>query len=418
MLNKYSLVFLLGLMMVFASCDQNGGMEDDNPPPPVPLDTTYYFVGVEAASEPTTDILSLASSLKEGEVSPVGNGYEQASWSSFIQGVDQIFAAGYTSAPEFTSYEVVDGALVQGGSFFTDLGVYAHEVVDESTMILMGSAREGLSAKKIYVVNTDDMAIENTYTVDFGNDEENNLIAFPVDLKVRGDKMFAAYYMITADNAFSTPFADQARVAVFSYPSMEFEKIITDDRAPNLGRYYSVNTLEEDEQGNIYSFAPSSMACGYFPVPSKNSAVLRIPAGETEFDTDYYIDFEDISGGYKINDMYYVADGKAVVRVVSEDESNISYYWANYAPTSEVPLLATGILDLNAQTFTLLEDIPLSGGGWESATLKEGNTLYLGVSNSTLARIYSIDVSTGTVTQGASIDGNYAKALLSIRVQE
>ena len=166
MLNKYSLVFLLGLMMVFASCDQNGGMDDDNPPPPVPVDTTYYFVGVESASEPATDILSLASSLKDGEISPVGNGYEQASWSSFIQGVDQIFAAGYTSAPEFTSYEVVDGALVQGESFFTDLSVYAYEVVDESTMILMGSAREGLSAKKIYVVNTDDMAIENTYTVD------------------------------------------------------------------------------------------------------------------------------------------------------------------------------------------------------------------------------------------------------------
>ncbi len=400
---------LLSLTILFSFL--TGCSDTDEPAPEM---TSNYFLGIEASTDPSSDVLSLAPSLLSGVVSPINNGYEQPAWMTFFQGPDQIIAGGYTSAPEFTSYELVEGELTKGESFFVDLSIYASDIVDASTMVLMGSARSGLSEKKIYLVNTDLMEIEKTVTVDFGNDANQNLLAFPVDLKVRGSKMFAAYYMINADGSFSTPDANEARIAVFSYPELTFEKIITDDRAPNIGRYYTTNAIEIDENNDIYTFSPSSLACGYSPVPSTNSGILRIKNGETDFDPDYHVDFEALSGGYKINDMIYVANGKAVVRVLKEDENDGSYLWATYAPTSPSPLLSTGVIDLYNQTFTLLDEVPKAGGGWNTAYLVEGTKLYLGISHSSYAGIYIIDTYDNTASAGVEVDGNYAKAILSL----
>jgi hypothetical protein len=411
-LNFIKLFTLTLLAISIFSCGDDA--VEPTPVTPEPTEVTNFFVGIESATDPAVEVLSTANSIESGSISPVNNGFEQPTWMAFIQGVDQIFTGGYTTAPEFTSYEMIDGKLVKGGSFFTDMDVYAHDIVDEATMVMMGSARAGLTEKKIFKVNTNTMTIENTVTVDFGNDVVDSLLAFPVDLKVRGDKLFAAYYMISASGNFSTPKANEARVAVFSYPELQFEKIITDSRAPNIGRYYTHNALEIAENGDIYAFSPSSLACGYAPAPSKNSAVLRIKNGATEFDPNFYIDFEAISGGYKINDLYYVGNGKAVVRALQEDESNPAFLWATYAPTSENPLLETGILDLNSQTFTLLPNVPKGGGGWNSAQMVKDGKLYLGISNSTYAGIYIIDAAAGTATEGATIEGNYAKAILSL----
>lgn len=410
--NKALLLFTIALLFIFSACSKDN--EGGGTPDPQPQEETYYFLGIEAATEPSTDVLSPVNTLDQGTVSPINNGFEQPAWMTFLQGKDQIIVGGYTSAPEFISYEMVDGQLTKGGSFFTDLTIYAFGLVDDEKMIMVGSAREGLSEKKIYLVNTKSMSIEKTVNSDFGNDPVDSLLAFPVDVAVRGDKVFIAYYHIHASGSFSTPKSNQAHVAVFSYPELSLEKIISDDRAPNIGRYYTTNALEMDEDGNIYSYSPSSLACGYAPVPEGNSAILRIKNGDSDFDPSFYIDFETVSGGYKINDLYYVADGKAVVRVLKEDETNEDYLWATYSPVSELPLLETGIIDLNTQTFTLLENVPTAGGGWNSATLVEGKKLYLGVSNSTYAGIYIINVETGTASEGVKVDGNYAKGILSL----
>lgn len=402
-------LLLTTTVLFMLSCET----DDNDPVIEEPLGITQYYVGIEAATDPATEVLSFAEDINTGIISPINNGFEQPAWMDYLQLENQIIASGYTSAPEFTSYSLVDGILTEGESFFTDMGVFASEIVDDSTMLLLGAPREGLGFKKLYVINTETMAISSSKEVDFGTDIENDLAAFPVDMKVRGGKLFIAYFMKSSD-AFSTPMSNQARVAVYSYPELEFEKIISDDRAPNIGRYYTTNALEIDENGDIYTFSPSSLACGYYPVPETNSGILRIKNGETAFDPSYHIDFETLSGGYKINDLYYVANGKAVVRILMEDENNADYAWAAYKPSSPLPLMDFGIIDLVNKSFTLISNIPKSGGGWASATRVEGTKLYVGVSNETYAGIYIIDTETATATEGAIIEGNYAKAILAL----
>ncbi|MEM1258180.1 MAG: DUF4374 domain-containing protein [Bacteroidota bacterium] len=390
---------------------------------------TRYFSGIEFGSDPTVEILTNADSFEEGVISPVDNGFEQPAWMAYLQGEDQIITLGYNTAPEFTSYEVVDGALTKGNSFFTTDDAYAATFVDASTMVFITSPRSGLADKIISIVDTD--AMEVTYSITttagyvdvdgdgdgLGEGDENDLIAFPSDIHVRGDYLYVSYYMMSASGTFSTPDANKARVGIYTYPGLEFVKVIEDDRASNISRYYAFNGLLEDENGDIYTFSPSSIASGYAPVPENNSAILRIKNGETEFDDDFYIDFESISGGLKINDMFYTTNGKAVVRATFEEESEL-YLWGNYAPTLATPLISTGIVDLTTGTFTLLDNVPLCGGGWNSPHMIDGSKVYLGVNNAEYSGVYIIDTETGTATEGADIDGNYAKALLSLTTEE
>lgn len=413
-----------------------GGSDSDSSENNVPTETvTRYFTGIEFGTDPTVEVLSDASNLEAGTISPINNGIVQPAWMAYIQGEDQIITIGYNTAPELTSYELVNGELEKGDSFFVANDIYAASIVDESTMVMISSPRAGLADKVLSIVDTDEMEVIDSVFTNFGNvdvdgdgignvedengdpvsdGDENDLLAFPTDMHVRGDTLFISYYLIHSSGDFSTPDANEAHVAVFTYPELEFVKVISDDRASNISRYYAFNGLLEDENGDIYTFSPSSLASGYSPVPENNSAILRIRNGETEFDPDFHIDFESISGGLKINDMFYTQNGKAVVRATTEEENNDDYLWVNYSPTSSNPLISTGIIDLVEGTYTALTEVPMIGGGWNSPYMVEGSNVYLGVSNATYAGIYVIDTEAGTATEGALIDGNYAKSILSL----
>src|SRR5690606_9145237 len=104
-----------------------------------------------------------------------------------------------------------------------------------------------------------------------------------------------------------TEYPDQAWIAVYSYPNMELEKVIQDDRTSFIGRYFT-NGLGVVENGDVYAFS-SSTAQGLVPdvvngkdtvkrviTTTKPSAITRIKNGTDAFDT-YYLNFETASGG-------------------------------------------------------------------------------------------------------------------------
>lgn len=414
-LRKLKVAAFVATMFIAFSCDNEDGIEGGSPDPDK---TAYYFAAIESGSDPATEVIANADSFSEGEISPVDNGIQQPTWMAYYNNGNRIISAGYTTAPQFTSYEIINGELAEVEKVFVDLGVYASEAIDDDSMLFMGAPRSGTAAKKIYEINTVDMSISRTVEVDFGNDASTNSISFPVDMKLKGDKLFVAYYMVKDDGSFATPDANQARIAVLNYPALTLDKIISDDRTANLGRYYSFNVLEEDEKGDIYTFSPSSLACGYAPVPANNSGILRIKSGESEFDSNYHIDFETLSGGYKINDLFYVGNGKAVVKVLKEDETNPAYLWGTYSPNSATPLIEIGVVDLYNESFEIISSVPKSGGGWNSASFIEDGKLHIGMSSSTYASIYIIDPETATAVKGSEIDGNYVKSLLYLESAE
>lgn len=382
-----------------------------------PVSFGDFFVGIEVGPEATNYLVTADDLSEGGNVSAVGNGFEQLAWANYLQGEDQIFSLIGATITSYSKDE--SGSLSQGSTITTPLGTYAWEVVDESTMVAVGSPWFSEGTKQIYLIDTDAMSI--TKTVDTPLAESivdavsgNTYLPFPTGAEVVGDHLFVSFYYGNQD--YTSLNTNTASVAVYSYPELEFEKIIEDDRASVIGRYYSDFGIISDENENIYTISSSSFHCGYIPAPTTKSSILRIKKGASDFDEDFYIDFETLSGGYKLNDMYYVGNNKAVVRFV-KDDSGRAVTWGAYKPHTEDPLLGFGIVDLKNKTFIDLSkgDVELSGGGWNGVALVQGgNTVYVGVNNATYSGIYVIDVNAGTITRGANIDGNYAKGILGL----
>ncbi|MFA0964125.1 DUF4374 domain-containing protein [Roseivirga sp. BDSF3-8] len=403
------------LMMLAAAATLASCGDDDNIDPTDPIDTpdSKFVVAVESPSG--SDVLVTKDTVMTGTVSPIGQGEEQIGWRYFFNAGDVVLSSGTSSGePSCIGYELENGQLSERGRFVFTTDIYNYGLVDNSTVLGIGVPRAGFEPRVLNVINTESMSITESKNILIDERRADSLVAWPTALKVRGDKLFIPYYLLHTRGDFSTPNSDSARIAVYSYPGLEFEKHIADPRTSDIGIYSSFTGLVEDENGDLYSFSSSSLASGYAPVPSKPSGILRINAGETEFDENYFFNFEQASGGYKINDMVYAGNGKAVVRMVVED----NVLWGTYAPNTENPMCRTAVVDLEAMTVTEVQEIPLHGGSWGMAHLVHDGHVYLNISNASGANIYIVDPETATAQKGATIEGNYAKGIFHLEENE
>ncbi|MBD0402272.1 DUF4374 domain-containing protein [Flammeovirga sp. EKP202] len=404
------LIFIGVSLFSFISCDESSNDTT------TPAGEQKFVLGIEA--EGGQDVLLTADTINQGEISPIGNGLEQPAWMSFFKAGNMVIAAGYTSDNIFTGYSLSGegGQLVNQGQLITDQGVYATTNVNDNYFVAIGSPREGFEERTIYLIDKNDMSIESRAKTRIDERREEDLVAFPTGVSVVGDKLFISYFLTGTGAtvpAFATPKAETAKIAVYNYPSMEFVKLIEDTRSSEIGRYTTDYSMQEDESGTIYSFSTSSLASGFLPTPTTPSGFLRIKNGETDFDPDYFFNFQEKSGGYKINTAVYLGDGKMLVRAVMSDQ----VHWSAYSPNIDEGLehLSFMIADLNDQTITPVANIPMTGGGWEMAALVKEGKVYVNVSNSTGANIYEIDIATSSASKGASIVGHYTKAIFELQ---
>ncbi|WP_053405405.1 DUF4374 domain-containing protein [Persicobacter sp. CCB-QB2] len=405
---KKQTTFLLSVLSLTAvllwSCESDETATPD-------LKEAQFVVAVEAATG--TDVLLTVDDLTTGEISPMGQGVEQPAWMTFFSGGDQIIATGYTSDNISTAYNLgADGNLLTGETLITDQGIYAATSADEEVMLAVGTTRAGYEDRTIYVIDKNNMAISKRVLTRIDERQEEGLVAFPTGIYRRGNQVFLSYYLMGSGEeggipAFATPNSNQARIAVYSYPDLVFEGLITDDRTSDIGVYTAVTAIQETENGDLYTFSTSSNASGFFPTPTNPSGFLRIKAGASDFDEDYFFNFEQASGGLKINNAIYAGNGKMVVRTITDD----SGLWAAYGPNTETPICGLAIADLTTKTVTVVNDVPLHGGEWGMAHLVHEGKVYINVSDSRGGHIYQVDPETATAEKGAHIDGHYAKGI-------
>ena len=407
----FALLCVFGLLTI--SCDEDASSE-------VSGGVKTLVLGLESTGDTPVDVLVHAEELTS-EISTIDNGVVQDAWSTFLQVGNTVLSTGYSTDNQLVGYRVVDGELTDIGRLFTDKGLYAFGAADENTLLTIGLDRAGFSARKLYTVDVEGMSITSTDELVWDDRSAEGLMSWPTDIAVRGDKMFISYYLMDTAGYFSTPNSNQARVAVYSYPGLVFEKIMTDDRTSDVGRYTSINVLEEDEKGDLYTFSSSSIASGFYPTPTNPSGFLRINSGATEFDSEYFFDFQTLSGGYKINDMAYIGNGKAIVRMLLEDptldqdnDQSPDFLWGAYAPKSPISICGHAIVDLYAETVTPISGIPTSAASWSFAHLVKDGDVYLNVSNAEIASIYKVDVANATAEEVSKLEANYAKGIFEV----
>ena len=132
--------------------------------------------------------------------------------------------------------------------------------------------------------------------------------------------------------------------------------------------------------------------------------ILKINAGETAFDEEYFFNVEET--GYRVLGGAYVGDGKVVARVISTERDDVATAWAAFSVMTQ-PINNIAILDLNAKTLEIVDDVPLHGGQYLTPFLIEEGKVWVSITTSpTDSFLYLVDPATASATKGARIEGS------------
>ncbi|UII29629.1 DUF4374 domain-containing protein [Fulvivirga ulvae] len=405
---KNSLILsALGLTLLFTSCS-----DDDSSVTPV---ASGYVMSLrtEDADEESADYYITVDDLMTGEISAEGQGVELVGWNYNGHFGDTYFAFGY-DLNECIGYKMINNQLVEQGKFVFERFDVMSAIDDESFLAIGAPWGGGSYDCQLQVVDVAEIAITKNvkHPIYESFDNGDQLNAWPTGAYVDGDKLFVAFYPLNG-TSWETPNTDTAYVSVYSYPEIEYIKTIKDSRTAPIGYYGASPSILEDESGNHFTLSVSSKAAGYTQA-TKPSGVLKINAGEDEFDADYFFNVEE--SGYKVLSATYVGNGLAVARVISLQMDEAAGAQSQWAAFSEItPILNVAVLDLNKETVTIVEDVPLHGGQYQTPYLVENGKVYISVNTGTEAHIYQVDAASGSATKGAKLIGNQFQALFSAK---
>jgi hypothetical protein len=396
---------------VLSSCDKKADREV------IPENPGNYIIAVTpTAIAGKADYLLTASSLESGAVSIVGNGVEQdGTYRYYVTANNKFFSMlyGQGSPGAVTVYGVTDGKLKKLNDY-TSATVHAFAPVNDDILTIRVPRRLAAAGTPTvyewYRVSTTTNAEVAKGTADAIAPSGNGEIAHLSWIKQVGNKVFAPYFSIY--NSFFTKFPDEAGIAVFSYPDMQYEKTIRDTRTSFIGRYFT-DGLGVVENGDCYAFSssvaadddPATAAVDAKMTSTKPSAITLIKAGTTAFDLSYFFNFEEVSNGYVITNWLYIGQNKFI---------------ANIEPKATKGQYVTGkrlaIVDVVAKTVKAVTGFPevalISSVTTTNYSPKDGKTGYIGVNLvSGATYVYKIDAAAATATQGVKVEGGTITAI-------
>jgi hypothetical protein len=363
-----------------------------------------YLLGFRTSTDPTADYLVFEDSLNAGTISATGRGEEQDGWSYYTKAGNTFIAADYDNSIA-TGYRLENNTLTQVGQFaFERMDCFGEG--EEGKGIAIGAPWGGGSFNcKIMVIDGASVSISKSvntpiYTSYYGDKQMN---AWPTATWLEGNKLYVSFYTLFGDT-WETPSVDTAYVSVYSYPELEYQSTFKDTRTGPIGYYSSQPCVLEDESGNHFTLSCTSIAGGFTQTSSKPSGILKINRGQQSFDEDYFFNVEAL--GYRVMGGAYAGNGKVVARVISVDLDNTMEPWASFA-TMQAPIHRMAVLDLNAKTLKLVDEVPLHGGQYLTPFLVENGKVWASITTSAAdSYVYQIDPNTATATKGARIEGS------------
>lgn len=447
--------FLKGVLFAaaalsFAACSDSdnevqGGAGD--------IDTRPYVIAATVtSSNSTTPILLNTSSLDEGTVSAQGNGLVTDAATQWVfKGNEYLYALSYNqgNAGLTRSYYMGnDYTLVQRSkeyavNRFTTYGIYDKYIITASTG--NGSADwvdENGYLPKTFLFSYLDTEAE-TYTSNeskrdylsenfLGNGEFVTLAGF----QERNGKLFAAAVpmglsqygaaidggkwiregyegLVKTENGGSnsssykkgelqwTQYPDECWVAIYDNASLTNPTLIKSDKISYAsGRFKSqyYQMIWATENGDIYVFSPSYAKTMASPLQqtSKPAGVVRIKSGEEQFDENYYLNVENISGGRSFMRSWYIGDGNFLLQMYDEP-----FTLGKSAPTA----LSLAVLNVTNGTLVEVTGLPDTLSALGKAPYMENGFAYMPVTTTDgYPAIYKIDAANGVAVKGVVVE--------------
>ena len=387
-ISKLSVLALIAL--TFTSCSKDKDSEQPSEgsyimtmayAPPSGFDYSYYSV-------PVTDLMT-------GTLDARGKGLEQVGYFDYTKIGNTLYSIGGLNDVKVTAIQKgSDGNLTEAQSATFPKAISDITEADEAHLLAV-SMDQNTNVITFYIMDKNTVTVKNTITDSVSNILHANnpdLGLSYTGLAVVGNQVFLSYYVMDK-NTFATPDANHAEVAVYSYPNLKFEKVISDNRVGSIGGFNIKNGLIKTENGDVYAISSTNPANGFNQDNNYPQGILRIKKGTTEFDSGYYFNTNAV---HVLN-----LGGNKVFAELNKTPKNDQTPWSDGTLTS-------AILDLGSQTVTVVSDVPThQGNGRRLAALQEGDFVYLPVTEDNGIFIYKINTNNGTAVKGAQVASSF-----------
>ncbi|MBX3252818.1 MAG: DUF4374 domain-containing protein [Chitinophagaceae bacterium] len=408
---NYATLMLI-FMVALIACKKN------NDPSPEPVDPNnpdkgrFVLAVNPIASTAVADYLLTTTSLESGTLSTTGNGIEQdGTYRYYTTSGNKFFSMlyGQGNPGAVTVYDLNEQSKLNKLTNFQSETVQAFAPVNKDILMVKMGRSVTSPVSRWYRVSTESLVITGEGQFNALDLAGNGELAEFSWIQQVGNKVFAPYFCIkgTTDGGWTTSYPDSAWIAVFSYPEMQLEKIIRDNRTSSIGLYFQ-NGLTVVENGDTYAFSPSntvgqSEGTQFFN-STKPSSVTRIKAGTTEFDQTYLFDVEAVSGGAYIAGWIYVGNNTVVAALNSKDKKSQWQGADRFA-----------IINLESKSFKWVTGIPDAAtiADFSMTNYSPGNGIaYLGITTTdNTSAVYKVDAGTATATRGLQVNGGIITAI-------
>ena len=199
-----------------------------------------------------------------------------------------------------------------------------------------------------------------------------------------------------------TQYPDECWVAIFDDETLASKKLIHTDKISyacgrNKSQYYQM--IWEAESGDVYVFSPSyaKTMADERQQTTLPAGVVRIKSGDEEFDQSYYVNIEELSGGYSFMRTWYVGDAKFLMLM----------YDSLLEPGVTMVANRLAIFDAEAATLSYVTGLPASDvvTSFGNAPYVEDGKAYVAVTTSdSYPAIYGIDIASGVATKGLTVE--------------
>jgi hypothetical protein len=405
----FNAALLSGLAMGAVSCSKNNNTET----PVVPGPTVYALgIGVTTPTATTNYVLQ-TSDLMSGTISLTGNGILQDGYRDYSFGGSKFYSIGGLGITD------VNTITLDASSKLTTQTGLTFELPNNDLIDVDGTGKTmvGVSMPTGPTVGLN----AKFYTVDIAGNTVGNKVDVPMTsiypssddwifhtgLQVRGNQAFQTFYPVDA-TTYATKNTDFNYVAIYSYPGFALQKVIKDSRTGPSGAFNTRSGLFKTESGDLYAVSTSSYSNGYSQ-STKPGGILKIAAGATEFDANYFFNTDAAANGGKIAHAIYIGNGKLFAAVTNKVPT-LTDRWSDAN-------LRLAIVDLVAKTITPVTNSPVfSGNGGRSfAALVDNGKVYTAISVGGVVNIYQTDIATATATKGATVEGSFVGGIAKMK---
>jgi len=403
-LSALSLLFVFSTVSCSSDDDFNENPSEENPSEEDPSEEdpeAYNPYALSLAIQLTDGSYSYYTvaydDIMSGTLTAQGQGIEQPGYYDFTMIDNTIYSLGGLDDVNVVAINADQDSqsLIQTGDVSFQNSLSDLVKADNNTLVsvAMSSDSDIITFRK-FNPNT----VSVTETVDVQVSEFTDLVGPSYSgMVISDDHLFLSYY-ISDPETFATTHTDQAEVAVFSYPELEFQEVITDDRVGPIGGFNTKSGLVKDQAGNIYAISHSNPANGYSQ-STKPAGILKINAGETAFDEDYFFDINDVANGTMVY-AKLLNDGRFFAEINTEAR-------ATQAMWSDSPL-ESAIVDFEAQTVNYVQNIPAhAGDGRRLVGFEEDSNYYITIPEEDGIFVYQIDTQNYMATQGAEVQASF-----------